>query len=233
MPRVIVSVKDRIEAAEALQVGATWLDVKDPSSGSLGMASAKELSAIAKLNSDRDWKLSAALGELADLNEIPEDWPWERIEFVKVGMSGLANGDWGLKMDRLGHALQNKFCSLVIGVYADHVAANSPPWKACLEYAIGRQMPAILIDTFSKNGVRLMDLLDVEQIKLAIRMAHEHSIDIALAGSLDLPSVERLLDLGPSFFAARGAFCREGDRSGEFDASRIRNWLSVVQNCAN
>jgi len=233
MPQVIVSVKDSAEAHAALDVGVTWLDVKNPNAGSLGMAITNELSAISNLFSGKDLKLSAALGELAELVEIPKGWPWNRIEFVKVGMSKQADSHWGMKLDNLAREVRNLGSRLVIGAYADHRAAYSPPWKDCLEFAISRKMPAILVDTFCKNGLRLLDCLGIEEVKQAIEMARENSMQVALAGSLNLSSVKQLMRLEPSFFAARGAFCREGDRSGGFDSTIIKDWLSVVQNFSN
>lgn len=233
MPRLIVSVKDSAEAHEALDVGVTWLDVKNPTAGSLGMAITNELSDISNLHSVQDWKLSAALGELAELVEIPKSWPWNRIEFVKVGMSKQVDSDWGVKLDNLAREVKNLGSRLVIGAYADHRSAYSPPWKDCLEFAISRKMPAFLIDTFRKDGVRLQDCIGLEEVKQAIGRARENSMQVALAGSLNLSSVKQLLNLEPSFFAARGAFCRAGDRSGGFDSTMIKEWLSVVQNFSN
>lgn len=233
MPRLIVSVKDSSEAIAALEVGVTWLDVKNPTAGSLGMAITNELSDISNLPSVRDWKLSAALGELAELEEVPKGWPWNRIEFAKVGMSKQADSHWGMKVDNLAREVKNLGSRLVIGAYADHRSAGSPSWKDCFEFAISRKMPAILIDTFRKDGLRLLDSIGLEEVEQAIGRARENSMHVALAGSLNLSSVKKLLNLEPSFFAARGAFCREGDRSGGFDSIIIKEWLSLVQNFSN
>lgn len=232
MPRVIVSVKDRMEAASALEAGSTWLDVKDPASGSLGQASSKELSAIADLIAGRELVLSAALGELAETELIPEDWPWSRLEFVKVGLARQVDSQWQEKLDNLAQEIRKRGSQLVIGVYADRVAAGSPPWTTCLDYAISRKMPAILIDTHTKNSLRLLDYLNMGEVEQIIRLARENSIAVALAGSLDLRSAKRLLKLDPSFLAARGAFCQQG-RSGGFDPHRVRDWLSLLQISAN
>lgn len=229
MARLIVSVKDRNEAMEALKAGATWLDVKDPGSGSLGRASTQELSEIVKMAGCQGCLVSAALGELSELEKVPENWPWSQLELVKVGLAGQLASPWAMRVDELAHEIKTLGSCLVIGVYADYKSAQSPPWLHCLDYAINRKMPAVLIDTFWKNGRRLPEIMGSGELERMAGMARANSIGLALAGSLDLATAKKLIPLNPAFFAARGAFCEGGDRNSGIVASRVREWLSLTQ----
>lgn len=99
-PRLLVSVRDQLEAQAAMDGGADIIDVKDPGTGPLGFAGFDTISQIAELVGDRV-PVSAALGECTDWlktkptgNSNPYKIPQTRLSHCptlgKLGLAGLA-----------------------------------------------------------------------------------------------------------------------------------------------
>src|SRR2546422_749077 len=97
-PQLLVSVRNSVEACEALAGGCQILDVKEPRRGSLGMADPAEMVAILEVahRTAPGLPVSAALGEA-------REWSPERaipvlpagLDYVKLGTAGLAAcEDW-------------------------------------------------------------------------------------------------------------------------------------------
>lgn len=232
MTRLLVSVKNLHEAQTARAAGVVWLDVKDPDAGSLGQASSLELQSIAQ-DLDHGMLLSAALGELADLNSLPVDWPWPRLNLVKIGLAGMAHSSWPMRVAPIMEQVTQLGSTLVLGAYADHGRAMAPSPDDVLAFAIQAGMPALLIDTWCKDGTRLPDWLDSARISELLVRAKAAGIELALAGSLDSASAKRLLPLQPAWLAVRGAVCRKGVRTDGIDSDRVKWWLHQLTSPAD
>ncbi len=232
MTRLLVSVKDRYEAETARSGGVVWLDVKNPAAGSLGQANGGELQAIAQ-GLDHNALLSAALGELGDLASLPMDWPWSRLNLVKVGLAGMVMSPWQAMVQALNLDITKLGTTLVLGAYADHERALAPAPEDVLAFAIQAGMPALLIDTWRKDGTRLPDWLDSGRLSKMLHCAKDAGIELALAGSLDLATAKRLLPLKPAWLAVRGSVCREGLRTDGIDPERVNYWLRELASPAS
>src|SRR5579871_4323824 len=91
MVRLLISVRNIIEAENALAGGADLIDIKEPNNGSLGAADVSIGPKIAALVAGRR-PLSAALGELLDAETKV---PGAGLSFAKWGLGGCANRiDW-------------------------------------------------------------------------------------------------------------------------------------------
>jgi len=86
MPRLLVSVRNALEAQIAVEEGVQLIDVKEPRSGSLGAAPAESIRQVADI-CGQTVLLSVALGELL---ETPQVYLPENVlpAFVKCGLSG-------------------------------------------------------------------------------------------------------------------------------------------------
>ena len=71
----------------------------------------------------------------------------------------------------------------------------------------------LLLDTFAKDQGDLFEHLDDDRLNLLARECHRSGIALALAGSLQLTSIDRALSFAPALVAVRGAACL-GDRNG-------------------
>ena len=217
MPRLLVSVRSASEARAAVEGGAAIVDVKEPSRGSLGRASAdvwREVRAAIPVCTT----LSVALGELVEWSGvwIPTE-SWAGILHRKIGLSGSGD-DWRERWADL-RARLGPGPSWVAVAYLDWRAARAPdPVDVIGEAATIADCSGLLLDTFDKS--RRMEVRDCEWRDWVGR-ARATGRFVAVAGSLDEERIRRLRPVGPDVFAVRGAACEAGDRLREIDSGRV------------
>src|SRR5437868_1726634 len=95
MAGLLVSLRSRAEARDALEAGAELLDIKEPRRGPLGRASDSTIRAILdRVEGARP--VSAAFGELLD--RLP-DYPTPGLAYAKWGLAGCASRrDWPARL---------------------------------------------------------------------------------------------------------------------------------------
>lgn len=219
MSRLLVSVRNKQEAAVARQAGVSIIDVKEPDNGSLGAASIETIHSIAELCGN-SIELSVALGELVDvadpldfINSIPH------LNHVKMGLSKTLNADWRSQWVDAMSVVQPPVQPVLVA-YADAKFAGSPPITELLEFGMENRVQTLLIDTFGKQDGNLLSHQDIPKLAELIQDATEAGIDIAIAGSLDKATIAKLLPLSPTIVAVRGAVC-QGSRTGPIDCDMI------------
>src|SRR6185503_10110110 len=84
-----------------------------------------------------------------------------------------------------------------------------------------------LVDTALKDGRSLFDHLDAGALARFVAGCRERGLLCGLAGSLTLPHVPRLLEIGPDVVGVRGAICA-GGRSGRLDPLRLRAFVDAL-----
>src|SRR4051794_5815895 len=93
MTRLLVSVRNKQEAALALAAGVDLIDIKEPRAGALGAADVRTIEDIVDLVNGRA-PLSAALGELTQPLRLPARLARE-LRYLKLGLAGAARKpDW-------------------------------------------------------------------------------------------------------------------------------------------
>jgi len=230
MTQLLVSVRSRAEAEAALAGGADWIDVKEPSRGSLGRADDCTLADITTFVAGRR-TVSAALGEWAinwcEYAVLPVRCPG----FVKVGLADAANRNWrdGLRSLRTALADQTK-AKLIPAGYADWQRACAPPPGDVLQFAIDESCPGFLIDTWRKDGTTLLDWCGPDELARLGEIARQHGLFAALAGSLKEADLPQVLLLVPDIIAVRGAVCRGGRRDARLDPQLVQRLAALVRN---
>lgn len=233
-PLLLVSVRTPEEAAAVIEGGAAIVDVKDPERGPLGMASIETIFAVASTAKGMaGLPVSAALGEVIDWQHQPIPVLPPHLHYAKLGLSGLAaEPHWGA----LWQAVRNEFDVLrgqpvqwVAVAYADYLTARSPDLPSVLEAGIAAGCAAFLIDTWDKQGGRLIDLVSPDMLRqLAVR-AREAGLAFALAGRVQLSDLQAIRACSPDIIAVRGAACTEGQRDATIDPSRVAALVSALQ----
>lgn len=239
--RLLVSVRDSDEAAEALAGGADIIDVKEPASGALGMA---EPAVIADVIATVDGRrpTSAALGDLTDAapgdstNASPGDSTnllpvtlAAGLSYVKIGLAA-APADWAR---RLADAFAACTPARAIAVaYADCHRVGAPPVGDVFDWAQGHRAAGVLIDTAVKDGRGLFDWLSADDLASIIGRARAAGLIIVLAGALDGRALARAAALRPDIVAVRGAACRGGRRAQRVDRSRVGQLAGVIAACS-
>ncbi len=246
--RLLVSVRDVNEAAQALAGGADIIDVKEPHRGSLGAADAATIDAIAHHVGSHDGGLvpvSAACGELHELMAMQRD-PGvtppigAKLSYVKIGLSHASptwRDDVAACYAKLGVAKLSDTRTgttelapprAIAVAYADASRAGSPDVLDVLAWAADFGAAGLLIDTFVKDSRGLFSWLDEPTLRQVAHRCAEAGLMLALAGSLKGQSLQRAAALRPDIIAVRGAACISGDRTGRIDANAVRQLRSLL-----
>lgn len=224
-----MSVRDVEEAEAALRGGADLVDVKDPTSGSLGKADDAMIQAIAQRVSGRV-PVSAAMGEWHENHCIPAE---STLQFVKWGPSGAGRDLGAWQRFLLPHLSRTKPRTVIVA-YADWECAQAPAIERIVQFACSRPGSLLLIDTHCKEAGNfsrkptLLDWLPVDSVQDICKACRAADVRIALAGSLGIEEIMQLRSAQPDWFAIRGAACSDNDRTRTICAERVRAIKSLL-----
>ena len=228
MTALLVSVRDREEARLCLAAGVDLIDVKEPGRGPLGQAPSETLTGILDEVASR-CPVSAALGELAEWTDGALPGEVDRLHFVKWGLSRSGDG-WRDRLSRLRDLVEARpTCKVVLTCYADHSRASSPTPDEVCHHTIVSRGSVLLIDTWSKDGTRLLDWLPHHTLERIIGACHDSGVRVALGGSLGRRDMEKLLPLNPDWVAIRGAACVQGRRDGPLDPPSVSAFVDLIR----
>ncbi|MCA9092554.1 MAG: (5-formylfuran-3-yl)methyl phosphate synthase [Planctomycetaceae bacterium] len=227
--KLLVSVRNEVEAAKALSGGCDILDIKEPDRGSLGRSAPEIMEKIVQLTSNRV-PVSAALGEFTDLFShecIPS--PRSGLSYIKAGTAGLRNvPNWQSKLRSM-----NLGSRWVAVIYADHADLAAPDPRELYDLACELGSAGILIDTCNKHGGRLVDRMTQNELFKWRERTREAGLFLALAGSLRLEDLISVAEVSPDIVAVRGAVCHYGNRTGEVGESLVRLWKERLTTCSS
>ena len=224
-PQLLVSIRNLAEAKLALAAGVDWIDLKEPASGPLGHPTVETAREVGNFLVNFPQR-SVALGELEQLDislavDLARQFP-----VAKVGLAGLGpSSSWQRRFRDLQCNLQ---ASLVPVVYGDWEDCDAPSPASVLELAVSVQASYVLYDTFTKNGLSLLEHLNRIDLEQWILEATTHGIQTVLAGSLTERDWPELQKLPWAAIALRGAVC-EGHRSGEIAPLKLEQWRQRVR----
>jgi uncharacterized protein (UPF0264 family) len=227
MTQLLVSVRSATEALTALAGGADVIDVKEPSRGALGRADEAIIAEVVRAVGERR-PVSAAMGELADVESVPAP---PDVAFVKFGLAACVSRDWQHLLDERERLLSflHPSCILVPVAYADWRRAAAPSVDEVTTFAVERPGGILLIDTWGKDGSTLLDWLPVAEVVRLCESCRRTKVRIALAGSLGSKEIERLLPARPDWIAVRGAACWGKDRGSAIDEERVRRLATLLR----
>jgi uncharacterized protein (UPF0264 family) len=116
-------------------------------------------------------------------------------------------------------------CQLILVYYADRELAHSPSFSQTIDVACELGSPYLLVDTYCKQAGWLGDWLNWKDMRAMIDQVHERGLKIALAGSLKLEWIDRVIAMQPDVIAVRSAACRHGLRSATLCNQRLDELL--------
>lgn len=227
--KLLVSVRNEVEAVKALSGGCDLLDIKEPSRGSLGRPDPVITREIVRVAGSAV-PVSSALGEFTELI-AGESRPTiaDGLAYVKAGTAGLGNlTSWQSEIKKF-----NLGSRWVCVIYADGQGVGAP--DACELYELARELRAagILIDTSDKRRGRLLDHMSTEELSNWRERTRTAGMFLALAGSMSLKDLDSIAEIAPDIVAVRGAVCSGGDRTAEVDESLVRLWKDRVTACSS
>jgi uncharacterized protein (UPF0264 family) len=228
---LLVSVRSEAEAEAALAGGAALIDVKEPARGSLGQAPEQTIAAVLRCTAGRR-PVSAALGELAANPQASVLSSLSGLTYAKWGLAGCRDRTraWQDELTRAAAVLARCLpgCRFVAVAYADWERAKAPPPTEVAGFAQRQNAGALLLDTWGKDGTTLLDWLALGEVDKLCQCCREAGVPVALAGSLGVPQIRRLLPLRPGWFAVRGAVCEGDRRTGRLCQHRVSALVKLI-----
>jgi uncharacterized protein (UPF0264 family) len=218
---LLVSVRDADEALIAWSAGASIIDVKEPSRGSLGKSDWPTIRDVAKAVG-QFVPVSIALGELCDFecHDITIANRFEGISFAKLGLSNTNAMDWRTRWSSANELIPNATRRVAVA-YADWQIAESPAPRDVIDFAAQKGCDVVLVDTFDKNNGGLLDVFNESDVAELINRIRDEGMKSAMAGSLSIEMIENLIPMKPDIIAVRGAAC-VGDRTSRIDSEKVR-----------
>ncbi len=225
--RLLVSVRDRSEALEALAAGAEIIDLKEPRRGSLGAVDATVMRDVVAAIDGRV-PVTAAIGELLEADAPQVASVANGIALAKFGLAGCGGiPDWPARFADMRDALPTTTGTVAV-VYADWQQAQAPPPAEVLRQGSRLDCQAVLVDTWCKSGGGLLELWSLAECREMIQSARDAGLLAVLAGSLTFDAIAQLLPLGPDCVAVRGAACVSA-RDGQLDPHRVERLSRIVR----
>jgi uncharacterized protein (UPF0264 family) len=230
LPQLLVSVRSAREARLAVSGGASIIDVKEPSRGSLGRADHSVWREVREAV-PAGLPVSVALGELLEWLgperlPLPSD-PWNGISYRKLGLA-RATDRWRTDWRDLQRSLDEGTSpapAWIAVAYADWRRAGAPDPHYVLEVALEcPEIVGVLVDTWDKRHRPEFDSgwrSWMEEVK-------SRGKRLAVAGGLGLESIPAALAFSPDIIAVRGAACTDGDRTACIDPDRVRCLVQAV-----
>ncbi|HET6424189.1 MAG TPA: (5-formylfuran-3-yl)methyl phosphate synthase [Planctomycetaceae bacterium] len=228
--RLLVSVRNAVEARAAIAGGADVIDVKEPTAGSLGRATFPAMREVAEVvQQARSIPCSVALGEISEVAaelgtlQVPPSVRW-----VKLGLSGCASrSDWQQQWLRIREYIAGNHEWIAVA-YVDATTATSPSVRRVLAAAIETHCAGLLLDTFSKTSGTLLDSLSVDELHSITREAQAAGLLVALAGRVRREDLPALTPIQPDLIAVRSAVCRNANRTAAIDGELVANFRQAM-----
>lgn len=225
--QLLVSVRDRFEAALAVRAKVDLIDVKEPNQGSLGRSSEQVWNEVAR-ELQNQVPLSVACGELMQVAAVQNLAIMAAATFAKVGLAGANDcSEWPSRWAAWRRQLPEKTQPVAV-VYADYQRSHSPPPLEILEVGASLEAAAMLVDTHLKGQGNVFDVMPVKELEQLIQEARDRELITVVGGSVGLEELEALVDLNVDFVAVRGAVCHH-DRTSTIDESRLLSFVQRVR----
>ena len=229
---LLISVRTPSETATALAGGADIIDAKEPANGALGPVTPDILMAIDH-SVPTDRPLSVALG---DARSVAGVWAamsalplrLRRRAYVKIGLAGVGAGPEARTLlaaaadAAASHPAAPRLIPVVYAEKGGERLAREIRAEAARVGAAG-----VLVDTARTDGRTLLDWWPEARLSEWVRAVRGDGLQVALAGSLGLAELKRVVVLEPDVVGVRGAACA-GGRSGPIEAARVRALRRVI-----
>jgi uncharacterized protein (UPF0264 family) len=191
--KLLVSVRDAAEAAAALEGGADWIDLKEPSRGALGPVDPDIARQAVALAAGRA-PISAAAGELLDWPASPARTLLrvDGIDRLKLGLSLCLDRDWRAAWLSAQREIAGAGKELVAVIYADDAAAQSPATVEIAALAREARCQWLLIDTFDKQSETLLSYVGAAELAELFDLARQGGMMTAAAGRLTAAAIAGL-----------------------------------------
>ncbi|MTI63020.1 (5-formylfuran-3-yl)methyl phosphate synthase [Methylophaga sp.] len=216
MTKWLASVQSLEEAKALSQTLPDILDLKDPASGALGALPLTTVQSVVQWVNGR-CQTSATVGDLVMqsdvITEAVKAMAATGVDYVKVGL--FAQPMLEACLARLHEALIELETPVIAVLFADQ------PGDISLVSKIKRAgFSGVMVDTASKNGLRLLDHWSTTELNDFISASREHQLLCGLAGALAIEDIATLEPLGADYLGFRSALCERRQRTLSLQPAR-------------
>lgn len=217
MIRLLVSVKDAAEALDAVEAGADFIDLKDPSAGALGNLNNAICQNILQEVKQRA-VISATVGDTHEslqilLNQIDEKWDLG-VNIVKLPMSHFFEQAGFLQaLHARTHAKKMKLIAVMF--------AEQPIDLSWIPVLANLGFYGVMIDTANK-GQHLLSALNTDILEEFVKQCGQFGLQAGLAGALRIEYLDVLLGLRPNYVGFRSGVCEQNVRKNKLLPHRVK-----------
>lgn len=232
---LLVSARSIAESKLIIAAGGRWLDVKEPSLGSLGRPALELIFSILELDIPESVQVSVAGGELLNWTKDLDETLAAKLPartYLKLALADCKTRAWKSVAYRISRALIRR-SQLILVHYADVVNSRAPNWKEVIDTTKWLGGRFVLIDTHSKESGGLLDHYSLDQLGEMIAAAKQRKLGVALAGSLKLDQLKKLSSLHADWLGVRGAVCHETLRTGDLCPQRLKQAIELFPACSS
>lgn len=222
MTQMLASVMSLAEAEMVLDAGVDIIDLKDPNRGALGALSIDTVRDIVQFINGRAL-LSATIGDLPMqptlITEKVIEMSATGVDIVKVGLFGHDNHQEVLAS--LQPCIESGI-KIVFVLFAD----EQPDLNLTMLSSFN--IYGLMLDTQNKSGKNLLNFMHYNDLQSFIHNACKMEVCIGLAGSLNIESLELLMQLQPDFLGFRGALCEQQQRTNRLNNEAIKSIKTLL-----
>ena len=223
MTAMLASVRTLDEALFALNAGADFIDLKEPSQGALGALDHAAVRVCVQAIAGRR-PVSATVGDIVSMDPQEMTAAVERmattgVDYIKIGFFAHPKA---FDCARALKTLAGK-TRLVAVMFADE------PYDLALVDALADTgFAGAMLDTAHKTGKTLRDWRNGNELEEFVARGCSRRLLTGLAGSLCREDVFHLLATGPGYLGFRGALCRNGDRAQILDGEAFASIRAAI-----
>ena len=230
MQKLLVSVRGKNEALEAINGGARIVDAENPDSA-LGKVYPLNIDGIKSIAlKHKGITVSTNIGE-KQLNrrtacQSALGVATAGADTIKVGMASLRKDRVKLLTDRVTRTIKHWYPrkKVIPAFFADTALRRIfDPFVHVKWLADTAEIDGILIDTFNKEiGKDLLGYVDEKTVKRFVHDCHKVNLEAWIAGSIKASQIEKLWDTGVDVICVRSAACGKAiDRGGVVRAELV------------
>jgi dihydroneopterin aldolase len=210
MIRLLISVKNTQEALDAMEAGADYIDLKDPTHGALGSLDNGISHDVIRHINKQAW-VSATVGDThadqhALLTLIEDKWELG-VDIVKLPLSLFFHDKNFLAL--LGTMIKSRKMKLIAVMFAEE-----PVDLTWLPILAETGFYGVMLDTANK-GHHLLSVLDMSVIGEFVKQCELHHLQAGLAGALRVELLDGLSALRPSYVGFRSGVCEDNVRENK------------------
>ena len=234
--RLLVSVKNKTEALEAVKGGGHIIDVKNPNEGALGANFPWVIRQVREVVPERI-EVSATIGDLPNLPGASSlaalGATVSGVDYVKASLFGIkTTSEAAYLIEGVCRATKehNETTKVIAAGYADYYNIESINPLELPEIAHKAGADGSMIDVNIKTYGGLFQHLSDNELKGFIEESHRLGLTVALAGSLEKKDLARVLGLGADIVGVRRAVCRDKDRlKGAVDREAVKDLVGEIE----